>query len=153
MESEPKNRVDRLLSNSLIWRLAQIVLVLAAALLYVAYGSFGGELQTSRLMLWPHTVLLVKAILIGLGIGVCIGLALKDLSSGRVAFVLDWPTLLISLVVAGFFTAVAISFHVAAQSNQELVKDALGAAVVTGPLLPFVWVGLALTTVLRARDE
>lgn len=152
MESEPSNPIDKILSTALIWRLAQIVLVLAAALLYFALGRFGGDLQAARAMAWPHTVMLVKSILIGLGIGLCLGLALKDLSKGRIAFVVDWPTLIINLVAAGVFAIVAVSFNVSALLNLSLIRGPLGAAVVSSPLLPFIWMGLALTTIVQAKS-
>jgi hypothetical protein len=62
-----------------IWRLAQIVLVMAAAYLYFYAGSLAGLLQRDRLFSNPHTEVLIKVILVGIGIGLCVGMAIKDL--------------------------------------------------------------------------
>jgi hypothetical protein len=153
MQSDSDSRLDRVLSTALIWRLAQVVFVLAAALLYLEFGRFGAELQTTRAMSVPHLSGLLKLILVGLGIGICIGLALKNLSTGRVRLVIDGPTLLISLLAAAFFVAVSVSFDVAAIANTTLVKGPLGHAVVVGPLLPYVWIGFALASVIQPAKD
>jgi hypothetical protein len=138
------------LSDALIWRLAQIVLVLAAMYLYFTVRSFGGLLQRDRLFGNPHTGGLVQAIIVGLALGLCIGLALKDLSQG-VVLAIDWPTIVINLLAAGLFVAVAIGLNLEALRNVTVLQGAIKDAVVLSPLLPFVWVGLTLTTVVQGK--
>ncbi len=135
----------------LIWRLAQIVLVLAAAYLYFFAGSFAGLLQRDRLFSNPHTWPLIQAVFVGLGIGVCLGLAVKDLSKGEIVLHLDWPTLLINLIAAGVFVAVAVSLDVAAVRNTAIIQGPIKDAVIASPLVPFVWVGLALASIVRKK--
>jgi hypothetical protein len=135
-----------------IWRLAQIVLVLAASYLYFQLGSFGGLLQRDRLFGNAHTWPLVQAVLVGAAIGLCLGLALKDLSKGRIVFVIDWPTILINVIAAGVFIAVAVSLNVAALKNVAALHGPIKDAIVLSPLLPFIWVGLTLTTIVRSRS-
>lgn len=146
---ESKDSPGRL--DSLIWRLAQVVLVLAAAYLYFMLRSFGGLLQRDRLIGNPHTTPLIQAVLVGLGIGICIGLALKDLRRGF-TFTIEWPTLAINIGPATVFVAVSIALNIQATTGVALVQGAIKDAVTLDPLLPFVWIGLALTTILRARS-
>jgi hypothetical protein len=135
-----------------IWRLAQIVLVLAAAYLYFMLGSFGGLLQRDRLFGNPHTWPLIQAALVGLGLGLCIGLALKDLSRGMMLRV-DWSTLVINILAAAVFIAVAVGLNASALKNTTFITGPIKDAVVLSPLLPFVWVGLALTTIVQPKPR
>ena len=136
----------------LVWRLAQIVLVLAAAYLYFFLGSFGGRLHDDRLWGNPHTWPLVQAALVGAGIGLCIGLALKDFSKSDISLSIDWPTVIFNLLGASVFIAVAVALNTAALNNVEALRGPIKDAVVLSPLLPFIWVGLTLTTVVRGKD-
>ena len=142
---------ERFLPSTLIWRLAQIVLILAACYLYILVGSFGGLLQRDRLFGNPHTVPLVKAVLVGLGIGVCIGLAIKDLRSGRVQLAVDWPTLIFNLLGAAAFVALSVALNVSAIKNTDIMRGPIKDAVILDPLVPFIWVGLALTSIVRSK--
>jgi hypothetical protein len=142
---------DRVLSTAMIWRLAQVVLVLAAALLFLRVASFGNQLQQARLFFNPHTGLLIQAALVGIGLGVCVGLAIKDFTSGRIEFHVDWPTLLINLVAAGVFVALSIAVDISSVQNGVIDASAAKSAVLLDPLLPFAWVGLTLTSLLRAK--
>lgn len=150
-ETKKPSLGDQVLSTALIWRLAQVVLVLAAAYLYFLVSSFGGNLQQARLFSTPHTGLLIQLAAVGVALGLCVGLALKDFSRGRIEFHVDWPALLINLIVAGFFVALSIALDLAALQNIAIMTSAAKNAVMIDPLIPFVWVGLALTTLLRAR--
>jgi len=132
-----------------IWRLAQVVLAIASAYLYFMLGSFGAVLQRDRLFSNDHTGLLVQSALVGVALGLCLGLALKDLSKGRIVFRIDWPTIIINLLAAGVFVAVAVALNMAALKNVEALRGPIKDAVVLSPLLPFVWVGLTLTTIVR----
>ena len=136
-----------------IWRLAQVVLVLAAAYLYFMLGSFGAVLQRDRLFSNDHTWPLIQSALVGVALGLCIGLALKDLSRGGVKFVVDWPTIIINALAAGAFVAVAISLNLAALKNVEALRGPIKDAVVLSPLMPFVWIGLTLTTLVRSTKD
>jgi hypothetical protein len=138
---------------SLIWRMAQIVLVLAASYFYFLFGSVGGILQRDRLIGNEHTVPLIQTALLGIAIGLCIGLALKNLSNGQFRWSVDWLTLLINLAVAGVFAFVAISYAVAAVRNTEIITGAIKDATWLSPLLPFVWIGLTLTTLIRPKQN
>jgi|GEM_PF-6216629 len=142
---------DRVLSTALIWRLAQIVLVLAAAYLYFYFGSFAAALQQLRVFGTPHGAFLLRLVVVGVGMGLCIGFALKDFSKGEVVFAPDWPTLLINLVASGIFVAIAFSFELGALRNEKYIHGLLLAAATQGPLLPFIWVGLTLTTPLQPK--
>jgi hypothetical protein len=141
------------ISNGMIWRLAQIVLVLAAMYLYFLLGSYGVSLWESRLTLMPHTSLLIKAILNGLALGLCIGLALKNLGRGQVTIRVDWPTIIINALGAGLFAAIAIGFNVAAVQDTRFIQSHLKDAVSLSPLVPFVWLGLTITTIVQTRSE
>lgn len=149
--ASPDKMVDKVLSTSVIWRLAQIVLVLAASYLYFYAGSFGGILQQNRLLITPHTDLLIKAALTGLGVGLCIGLALKNFSSGQVVFSVDWPTLIINLIAAFVFVGASITADIAGLTDTPLLSGGIKNAIIVSPLLAFVWVGLTLTTLVQPK--
>ena len=153
MQEEPKkpSPADKLLSTAVIWRLTQVVLVLAAAYLYFSLGSFGGLLQQNRLIGNPHSRELLQAVLVGIALGLCLGFALKDLSSGKMALVVDWPTLIINLLAAGVFVVVSFSLNFAALANVASTAGPIKDAVTLSPLVPFVWVGLTLTTLIQPR--
>ncbi len=142
---------DRILGTATIWRLAQIVLILAAAYLYLLIPSFGGVLQGQRITSEPHTANLLKLAGIGVGIGLCIGLALKDFSKGRIAFAPDWPTFILNMVGAGIFVVVSVALDVVALNNSVLARGPYKDAVIIAPLLPFVWAGLALMALVRPK--
>jgi ABC-type arginine/histidine transport system permease subunit len=137
---------------SLTWRLTQIVLVLAAAYLYILFASVGGLLQRDRLMSNPHMTAMIQVALLGIGIGLCIGFALKTFGSGQFAIVVDWPTLVINLLAAGIFAVIAFSFAVAAARNTDVLRGAYRDATWLSPLLPFVWIGLTLSTIVKAKE-
>lgn len=135
-----------------IWRLAQVVFALATAFFYFQLGSFGAVLQRDRLFSNEHTGLLVQSALLGLALGICLGFALKDLSKGRIVLHLDWPTIIINILVASVFIAVAVSLNLAALKNVQALRGPIKDAIALSPLMPFVWVGLALTTIVRSRN-
>jgi hypothetical protein len=135
----------------IVWRLAQIVLVLAAAYLYFYLGSFAGFLQQERIFGNPHAMLLIKLALVGIGAGICLGLATKNLSNGEVIIAVDWPTLVINLLAAGVFVAVSISFNIAAIKSTAIMQGPIKDALIANPLFPFVWVGLTLATLVQVR--
>lgn len=141
------------ISNSMIWRLAQIVLVLAAMYLYFLLGSYGVRLWEARLTLMPHSSLLIKAILNGLALGLCLGLALKNLGNGQITITVDWPTIIINALGAGLFAVIAIGFNVAALQDTKFIQSHLKDAVALSPLVPFVWLGLTITTIVQTRGK
>lgn len=138
---------------SLTWRLAQIVLVLAASYLYIIFGSIGGVLQRDRLMGNPHMTAMIQTALLGIGIGLCIGLALKTFSSDAWKISIDWPTLVINLLAAGAFAVIAFSFAVATARNTGILMGPYRDATWLSPLLPFVWIGLILSTIVKPKDH
>ena len=140
-------------SPSLTWRLAQIVLVLAASYLYILFASIGGLLQRDRLMSNPHMTAMIETALIGIGIGLCIGFALKNLGSGQFVVSVDWPTLIINLLAAGVFAVISFSFAIAAARNTDILKGAYRDATWLSPLLPFVWIGLTLSTIIKPKQQ
>ena len=150
-EAKKPSLGDRVLSTALIWRLAQVVLALAAAYLYFIVGSFGARLQQDRIFGNPHTGALIQTVLVGIGLGLCVGLAIKDLTRGAVEFHVDWPTLLINLVIAGIFVVISIVLDIAAMKNSAIATSAAKSAVLLDPLIPFAWVGLALTSLVRPK--
>lgn len=143
--------INRIFSTALIWRLAQIVLILVACYLYFSLGSFGGLLQRDRLMGNPHTVPLLKAALVGVGMGLCIGLALKDLTGGGIAFSFDWATIILNILAASVFVVVAISLNLSALRNTGYIGGPIKDAVTLSPLLPFVWIGLSISTIIQPK--
>ena len=142
---------ERILGTANIWRLAQVVLILAAAYFYMGVGSFAAQIQQHRLFFEPHTALLLRLTALGIGIGLCIGLALKDFSRGQVEFAPDWPALVINLLGAAAFLAAEVALGIGAVKDTGVLRGAIKNAVVTAPLLPFVWTGLALTTLVRPK--
>ncbi len=140
-------------SSSLTWRLAQIVLVLAASYLYILFSSIGGLLQRDRLMSNPHMVPMIQTALLGIGIGLCIGFALKSFSSGQWTISIDWPTLIINLLAAGAFAVISFSFAIAAARNTGILMGPYRDATWLSPLLPFVWIGLTLSASVKSKDH
>ncbi len=141
------------MGSTLTWRLTQIVLVLAASYLYFLFASIGGLLQRDRLFANPHTGAILQTAALGVGIGICIGFALKNLANRRIAISVDWPTLIINLVAAGVFAAASFSYAIAAVRNTVVISGALKNATWLSPLLPFVWIGLTITTIVKAKPE
>jgi hypothetical protein len=145
--------IEKHSSPSLTWRLAQIVLVLAASYLYILFANIGGVLQRARLMSEPHTSAIVQTALLGIGIGLCIGFALKSFSSGTWAISIDWPTIIINIVACGGFAIIAFSTAIAAERNTGILMGPYREATWLSPLLPFVWIGLTLSTIVKAKDH